>query len=154
MVLVRGLVLPGEAWVLYAKGGVPFQYSVNMDFWLSLFYPQLLLLGLCCLSCAQLVAARPQALCRPSKQSPCHQLQLLLPRCQQRPRRLCPLSHHSTRYGCNGGGQLLGPCGDLASVGVESKLLGHQSCVFCFGVQKYIVLGAHGLLSCDRFLGT
>lgn len=42
MVLVRGLVLPGEAWVLYMEEvgvGAPFWYSFNMYFWIFLFLP-------------------------------------------------------------------------------------------------------------------
>lgn len=112
MVLVRGLVLPGEAWVPYTGGGFLFGTDLNMDFGIFLFLPQLLS-GFACLSCAQLAAAQAQALCSPSKPFPCHQLQLQLPRSQQPPSRPCPRSHHSTRYDVVRS-QLLGPCGAMA----------------------------------------
>lgn len=89
MVLVRGLVLPGEARVRCTEGAL---FSTLFTWiWMSLSLlstPSLL---------SQLVAAQPQALCSPSKQSPCLQLHPPPAHSLQPPSRLCPLSHHSTR---------------------------------------------------------
>lgn len=111
MVLVRGLVLPGEARVPVGRwGAAPHHAPSDLDFspfsrtpshgaWSSILH-------------SQLGVAQPQAPSSQSSLCPCLQLHPQAPRSQQPPSSLCPRSPSSTRYGCcQEGDMLLGPSG-------------------------------------------
>lgn len=111
MVLVRGLVLPGEDQVPMGWGGAaphqapsdvnfsPFSRILSRGAWLSIL-------------CSQLGVAQPQAPSSRSSPCPCRQPRPRAPRSRRLPSSLCPRCPSRTRYGCcQDGDMLLGPRG-------------------------------------------